>query len=213
MKKLRLLLLVSISVSLFTVPQSHAQQNTNPFDDLLDSRWRGLFLGGSVRYGVVQSGLSIVADRFNEDDRFDNSNSRNMSVGTQWKVGYAVSEDMGFYITSPFLSLQPTIGGLFFSKQYPSIYYTVELGYARLVASSRITDADFDHYILTAGNTSADAWTFNLGIGNEFRRHFAIEIAAGFRRIIIPNAYWDSFFRNVYLNELSLFVSFNYWLY
>ena len=213
MKKLRFLLLVSIGVYLFSVTQSSAQQNTNPLDDLLDNRWRGLFLGGTVRYGITQSGLSVLADQFNEDDKFDNSNSRNMSGGLQWRLGYAVSADMGFYITSPFLSIQPAFGGLFFSQQYPDIYYTVQLGYTRMTAASRITAANFDQYILTAGNTPADAWTFNVGIGNEVRRHYAFELTVGFSRITIPNAYWDSGFRNVHLNELSLFASFNYWLY
>ncbi len=213
MKKLFFLLLVSTSVCLFSITQSPAQQNTNPLDDLFDSRWRGLFLGGTVRYGITQAGLSILTDRFNEDDKFDNSNSRNMSGSIQWRLGYAVSEDMGFYITSPFLSIQPAFGVLFSSQQYPDIYYTLQLGYTRMVASSRITAANFDQYILAAGNTPADAWTFNLGIGNEFRRHYALELTAGFSRITIPKAYWDSSFRNVHLNELSLFASFNYWLY
>ena len=83
-----------------------------------------------------------------------------MSGGAQWRLGYAVSEDMGFYITSPFLSIQPAIGGLFFSKRYPNIYYTVQLGYTRMAASSRIKAANFDQYILTAGDTPADTWTF-----------------------------------------------------
>ena len=213
MKKLCFLLLVSTGVCLFSVTQSSAQRNTNPLDDLFDNRWRGLFLGGTAKYGVTQSGLSILADRFNEDDKFDNSNSRNASGGIQWRLGYAVSEDMGFYITSPFLSIQPAFGGLFFSQQYPDIYYTVEFGYTRMAAASRITAANFDQYILAGGNTPADAWTFNLGIGNEFRRHYTFELTVGFSRITIPNAYWDSSFHNVHLNGLSLFVSFNYWLY
>ena len=204
--------LFSLSICLIAT-QTPAQQNTNPLDDLLDKRWRGLFLGGTVRYGITQSGLSVLADRFNEDDKFDNSNSRRMSGSIQWKLGYAVSEDMGFYITSPFLSVQPAFGVLLFSQQYSNAYYTVQLGYTRMAASSRITTANFDQYILTAGNTPADAWTFNLGIGNEFRQHYAFELTAGFSRITIPNAYWDSGFRNVHLNGLSLFASFNYWLY
>ena len=213
MKKLFFLLLVSTGVCLFSVTQSPAQQNTNPLDDLFDNRWRGVFLGGSANYGITQSGLSILADRFNEDDKFDNSNSRNMSGGIQWRLGYAVSEDMRFYITSPFLSIQPAFGVLFSSQQYSDIYYTVQLGYTRMAAASRIATANFDQYILAAGNTSADAWTFNLGIGNEFRQHYAFELTAGFSRITIPNAYWDSSFRNVHLNGISLFASFNYWLY
>ena len=213
MKKLHFLLLISIGLCLFSVTQSQAQQNTNPLDDLFDSRWRGVFLGGTVRYGVTQSGLSVAIDRFNEDDKFENSNSRNLSGGVQWRLGYAVSESMGFYITSPFLSIQPAFGGLFFSQRYPNIYYTVQLGYTRMAASSKIKAANFDQYILTAGDTPADTWTFNLGIGNEFRRRYAFEFAAGFSRITILNAYWDSVFRNVHLNELSFFASFTYWIY
>ena len=64
--------LLSLSICL-AATQTPAQQNTNPLDDLLDNRWRGLFLGGTFRYGITQSGLSILADRFNEDDKFDNS--------------------------------------------------------------------------------------------------------------------------------------------
>lgn len=213
MKKLCFLLLVSTGVCLFSVTQSSAQRNTNPLDDLFDNRWRGLFLGGTAKYGVTQSGLSILADRFNEDDKFDNSNSRYVSGGVQWRLGYAVSEDMRFYITSPFLSIQPAFGVLFSSQQYSDIYYIVQFGYTRMAASSRITAANFGKYILAGGNTPADAWTFNLGIGNEFRRHYAFELTAGFSRITIPNAYWDSSFRNVHLNGISLFASFNYWLY
>lgn len=213
MKKLLLLLLVSISVYLLSTTQSPAQQNSNPFDDLFDDRRRGLFFGGTVRYGITQSGLSISADRFNEDDKFDNSNSRSLSGNVQWRIGYAVSEYMGFYISSPFLSVQPAIGGLFFSKQFPNTFYTVQIGYTRTTPSSRIADANFDQYVLTAGNTPADTWSFNLGIGNEFRRHYTFELIAGFSRITIPNAYWDSGFHNLHLNGLSLFASFNYLFY
>ena len=63
MKKLCSLLLVSTSIYLLSITQSPAQQNTNPFDDLFDNRRRGLFLGGTVSYGITQSGLSISADR------------------------------------------------------------------------------------------------------------------------------------------------------
>lgn len=213
MKKIFILLLVSTGVWLFFVTQSSAQQNTNPLDDLFDNRWRGLFLAGTVRYGITQSGLSISTDRFNEDDKFDNSNSRSMSGSVKWRLGYAVSESMGIYIASPFLSVQPAFGLLLFSQQHSNIFYTIELGYTRMAASTRITDANFNQYILTAGHTPADAWTFNLGIGNEFRQQYAFELTAGFSRITIPNAFWDSVFRNVHLNGLSLFVSFNYLLY
>ncbi len=213
MKKLFSLLLVSTTVYLLSITQSPAQQNTNPLDDLFDDQRRGLFLGGTVSYGITQSGLSIFADRFNEDDKFDNSNSRNLSGNVQWRIGYAVSEYMGFYITSPFLSVQPAFGGLFFSRQFPDTFYTVQIGYTRKAPSSRIADANLDQYILTAGNTPADAWSFHLGIGHEFRTHYAFELTAGFSRITIPNGYWDSGFHNVHLNGLSLFASFNYWFY
>lgn len=159
MRKLFFLLSVSTGVCLFSVTQSPAQQNTNPLDDLFDNRRRGLFLGRTGEYGITQSGLSILADRFNEDDKFDNSNSRSMSGSVQWRLGYAVSENMGFYITSLFLSIQPAFGGLFSSQQYPDIYYTVQLGYTRMAAASRITAANFDQYILTDGRRDG-AWTF-----------------------------------------------------
>ena len=68
-EKLCSLLLVSTSIYLLSITQSPAQQNTNPLDDLFDDQWRGLFLGGTVSYGITQSGLSISADRFNEDDK------------------------------------------------------------------------------------------------------------------------------------------------
>lgn len=213
MKKLRFLLLVSTCICIFSVTQSPAQQNTNPLDDLFDNRWHGLFLGGTVRYGITQSGLSVLADRFNEDDKFDNSNSRSMSGSIHWRLGYAVSEDRGFYLTSSLLSV-PAFGVLLSSQRSPNTYYTVELGYRRTAAAPRITAANFDPYrIITTGNTQADAWTLNLGFGNEFRQRYAFELTAGFSRITIPNAYWDSGFRNVHLNGLSLLASFNYWLY
>lgn len=213
MKKLRFLLLVSTGVYLFFVTQSPAQQNTNPLDDLFDNRWRGLFLGATVGYGVTQSGLSTAADKFNEDDKFDNSNSRNTSGSVAWRIGYAVSEKMGFYITSPPLSVQLAIGILRFSDEYPDIYYNGLIGYARTAAASRVIDANFDPYIITVPNTRADTWTLKIGIGKEFRRHYAFELTAGFSRTTISKAYWDSGFRNAHLNELSLFASFNYWLY
>ena len=33
--------------------QSPAQQNTNPLDDLFDDQRGGLFLGGTVSYGIT----------------------------------------------------------------------------------------------------------------------------------------------------------------
>lgn len=210
MKTLFSLLLVSTSVCLLSITQSTAQQNTNPFDDLFDDRRRGLFLGGTIRYGITQSGLSIASDRFNEDDKFDNSNSRSLSGNVLWRLGYAVSEYMGFYVTSPFLSVQPAFGGIFFSRQYPDTFYTVQIGYTRTAPSSRIQDANFERKILAPGNTPVDAWSLHLGIGQEFRRHYAFELIGGFSRMTIPNAYWDSGFHNVHLNGLSLIASFNY---
>ncbi len=87
------------------------------------------------------------------------------------------------------------------------------LGYARTAASSRIIDRNFDRYIVTVPNRQADTWTLKIGIGSEFRRHYAFELTAGFTRTTIPNAYLDTDFRNVHLNDLSLFVSFSYWQY
>ena len=213
MKKLLFLLFILISVYFFSITQSTAQPNANLFDDLFDNQWHGLFLGATVGYGVTQPGFSIAADKFNEDDKFDNSNSRGTSGSISWRLGYAVSEKTGFYVTSPLLSVQPAVGILRFSSKYPQIYYNVLLGYARTAAYSRITDLNFDRYIITAADTRADKWTLKIGGGTEFRRHYAFELTAGFTRTTIPNAYWETTFRNVHLNELSLFVSFSYWQY
>lgn len=92
MKKSLFLFLILIFVYLFSITQSRAQPNTNPLDDLFDNQRHGLFLGATVGYGVTQSGLSIAVDRFNEDDKFDNSNSRGTSGSISWRIGYAVSE-------------------------------------------------------------------------------------------------------------------------
>ena len=213
MKKSLFLLFVSTCVCLFFVTQSPAQQNTNLLDELFDNRWRGLFLGGTVGYGVTQYGLSVSTDKFNEGDKFENANNRSTSGGIRWRLGYATSEKMGFYITSPLLSIQPALGILRFSNEDPDLYYNVLLGYARTAASPRITDANFDQYIIHTGATQADTWTLNLGVGKEFRPHYAVELTAGFTRTTIPNAYWDSTFRNVHVNGLSLFAAFSYWLY
>ncbi len=213
MKKSLFLLFVIFSVYVFSISQSPAQQNTNLFDDLIDNKRHGLFLGATLGYGVTQSGLSIAVNKFNEDDKFDNSNSRGTSGSIAWRIGYAFSEKTGFYITSPPLSLQPAIGMIRFSNENPDIYFNMLLGYARTAASERIIDVNFDRYVITVPNRLADTWTLNIGIGKEFRRHYAFELTAGFTRTTIPNAYLDTYFRNVYLNDLSLFVSFSYWQY
>ena len=215
MKKSLFLLFVSTSVYLFSITQSPAQSNTSLSSDLSDNRWQGFFLGGTIGYGVTQWGLSVSADEFNEDDKFENLNNRSTSGNIRWRLGYAVSEKMGFYIASPLL--QPALGILRFSDEDPDFYYNALLGYARIPALPRITGTNFDQYFNYIDVTQSDTWTLNLGVGKKFRRHYAIELTAGFTRTTIPNAYpnayWDSTFRSVHLNGLSLFASFSYWLY
>ena len=158
-----------------------AAAEDNPFGDLVDNRLAGFFLGGGIGYGIT---------------RTEDGSSHSSSVRTQWKVGYAISPRLGFYVTSVFTDLAPEFGLMWFPKQEfrrskPRYYLQALIGFYSYESRDDI-------------NTLSLAG----GIGYEFRRHFMFEATAGYNQTKISQ--WGAPIEN---NEITFVVSVNYLFY
>lgn len=201
--------LLSLSICL-TATQTPAQQN-NPLEDLLDSKREGLFAGAGVAYGSTRFTVSY-SDR---DEPSDQVKGRAANLGgtsgrMQWRLGYATSEKWAFYVTSFGTNLDPSLGIMRFSQQYPGYYLNAFVGYSSFdVNLSSISGLDESENYST--------WNFGAGVGYEFRPHFMVELTAGYSRLTIPSEYevysfdYEDF--NIYFNRITLFASFNYLFY
>jgi len=199
--KTSLILLCSLTLLCqFSATQSPAQQS-NPFDDLLDGKREGLFAGGGIAYGVTRFTIGYSDGDEPSDYRKEEAAKVGGTSGRlQWKLGYAPSENLAFYVTSFGTNLDPSLGIMMFSQQYPGYYLNALVGYSSF-------EATLPSFVDEAENYST--WNIGAGIGYEFRKHFMAEFTVGYSRLTIPS--WDD--TDVYLNRITLFASFNYLFY
>ena len=197
--KASLILLCSLTLLCqFSATRSPAQQS-NPFDDLLDGKREGLFVGGGIAYGANRFTISTIDGVVYDYEREEAAELGGISGRLQWKLGYATSENLAFYATSFGTNFAPSLGIMMFSQQYPGYYLNALVGYS----SSEATRSSF---VDEAENYNT--WNIGAGIGYEFRKHFMAEFTVGYSRFKIST--WDA---SAYLERVTLFASFNYLLY
>ena len=176
--KQKLIYVGVVFLSTLTVLEATAAGN-NPFRDLGDNQLAGFFLGGGVGYGIT---------------RTEDGSAHSSSARTQWKVGYAISEQLGFYVTSAFTDIVPEFGVMWFPEQEfgpskPLYYLQALIGFYSYEAREDI-------------NTLSLAG----GIGYEFRRHFMCEATAGYNQVI---SQWGA----IESNKITFVASVNYLFY
>ena len=132
-----------------------------------DGQRKGFILGGGLGLGVTS--YTIDSDFFGESDRFNE-----FSFMTDFKIGYAPSEQVEIYYSSKgswwgedgitFLHSYGTAAiSYYFLPQSPSFYISGGLGFSSLSAPFEDnTDTDIGFGIFFGG-------------GYEFVRHFAVE--------------------------------------
>lgn len=189
--------------------------NENPLDDLLDNKLEGLFVGGGFEYGTKRLRLSFSDERtVSEIAKAELATLSGTSGNLQWRIGYATSEHIAFYLTSLASNLEPSLGVMMFSKKYRG-YFNALIGYSSFGVS---TFEGLPEDISTASKS----WNFGLGIGREFRPHLMGELTFGYSRLTVPVidrqhspygliAYTETF--DMYLDKITVVVSFNYLFY
>ena len=197
------------------VVQSPAQQNS-PFNDLIDNKREGLFVGGGVAYGTTRFSVS-----YSDDEEVSEAGKEELATlgGTSghliWRLGYATSEDLAFYVRSLATDLEPSFGIMKFFREYPGYYVHALIGYS----SFEVVDSVVEPFADEETKAGLSTWNIGLGIGYEFRPHFMVELTGEYSRLTIPTeqevyveylTYEDV---NVYLNRTMIFASFNYLFY
>ena len=164
----------------FPLMQSSAQGG-NPIAEFMDNNRKGFFAGGGFRYGT-----SRISD---ETVSFGGT-----SGAVEWRIGYATSNDLLFYITSSVGDFTPLLGVMAFSKGSPNFYYSGRIGYL----SSEVDSG----WVVE----KMSGWNLYAGVGYEFRPHFTVELMGGYGRLKFDEADYD-------LETTSIFASFNYLFY
>lgn len=199
----------SVLLSL-TGTQTLAQQNS-PFEDFLDSKREGMFAGGGVAYGSTRFSASVSKGEVYESDVF---RSNALSGGLQWKLGYATSEHLAFYVTSLATNLEPSLGVMMYSEKYQGYYLKALVGYSSFgYGGTRSLPRETEEETM-----NSSTWHLGAGVGYEFRPHFMIEGMAGYSRFTIPDGYIYDYqdwplYTDLHLNRITLFVSVNYLFY
>ena len=201
--------------------QSPAQQNS-PFNDLIDNKREGLFVGGGVAYGTTRFSMSFSdSDEINDATKEELAALGGVAGHLNWRLGYAISEDLAFYVTSLATDLQPSLGIMKFFDTYPGYYGQALIGYSSLEVVDSVVESSVDEETKARLST----WNIGLGVGYEFRPHFMVELTGEYSRLTIPDekevwvdsaggyGYVDYEDYNVYLNRTMIFVSFNYLFY
>ena len=209
--------LLSLSPCL-AATQTPAQQNS-PFEDFLDSKREGLFAGVGVAYGSTQFSASVSKGELTEWAQ-EQITLRSLSGGLQWRLGYATSEHLAFYVTSFATNLEPSLGVMMHSEKYQGYYLNALVGYS---SSGYTGDLPVEN---EEEHANLSSWHLGAGVGYEFRPHFMIEGMAGYGRFTISDGYiygWDSegvlwgaprpLYADFHLNRITLFVSVNYLFY
>ena len=198
--------------------QTPAQQNS-PFEDFLDSKREGMFAGGGVAYGSTRFSASVSKGELYASDQIM---SNALSGGLQWRLGYATSERLAFYVTSFATNLEPSLGVMMFSEKYQGYYLNALVGYSSFGYETSLPVETEEERV------NLSTWQLGAGVGYEFRPHFTIEGMVGYSRFTIPDSYvvydwtdWSDDFRlepeplyaDFHLNRITLFVSVNYLFY
>lgn len=207
MKTVLLLIYVSIFSFMF-VPESLG----NPFQDLGDGERQGFVVGGGIGYGVTNYILSYTDGRRLYDVETEAFNVlEGFSTRLQWKLGYAVLDDLVFYFTSPLFKYEPVLGVQKFSRNQLGFFYHGYFGYA-----SRDVEVNLLRTQDVRERMRMNRWDIGGGFGYEFREHFMLDMTLGYRILIIPREvkyYLRHHAENVYLDKITFFLSFNYLFY
>lgn len=199
-----------------TATQTPAQQNS-PFEDFLDNKREGLFAGGGIAYGSTRFSASVSKGELREPDQIMSSA---LSGGLQWRLGYATSERLAFYVTSFATHLEPSLGIMIYSEKYQGYYLNALVGYSSWRYETPLPVENEEKHV------NSSTWRLGAGVGYEFRPHFMIEGMAGYSRFTIPDSYiydwtegvsyWfpsEPLYADLHLSTITLFVSVNYLFY
>lgn len=214
-RKLSILFRILLALSFCVAATETSAQQNSPFEDFLDSKREGLFAGGGIAYGSTRFSASVSKDELNE--RYQNI-PRSLSGGLQWRLGYATSEHLAFYVTSFATNLDPSLGVLMYSEKYQGYYLNALVGYSSYGYEGPLPSLHVDDE-----RPSFSTWHLGAGVGYEFRPHFMIEAMAGYSRFTLPDSYVSDYIRDSYwwretyeafhLKRITLFVSVNYVFY
>lgn len=172
--------------TLTTLGNSAAAQN--PFQDLADNKFAGFFTGGGIGYGI---------------NRQEDGSASSSAALIQWKLGYAISETFGLYVTSIFADVEPKFGFMWFPQQEfgpskPRYYLLASIGYYGYES-----DPGFN-----TPSVGANTLSVNGGFGYEFRPHFMFEATVGYDQTEV-----DVWGASVNRNVITLIASANYLFY
>ncbi len=115
----------------------------------IDGEREGLIFGGGIGYSVIAAG--------DESDSFTGS-----GFTTNGKVGYAISDQLAFFLSSSIQNLFPGLGIMYFPDRNSQYFMQGSLGY---------TSADQDSLFAISG-----------GIGYELRKYVTLELILGYNR-------------------------------
>ena len=189
-------------VSLFSVTQSSAQ-NT-PFDDLTDGRRTGFFVGGGVEYDYTRFSVGGPDSYFIDDEL---ASITGLSGGLRWMLGYAISENTAFYVTSFGTTLVSVLGIMTFIQEHPRYYFNGVIGFTNHTGLIvEVLGRDIE--------SRFNSWNiFGFGLGYEFRPHFMLEFMLEYSLLTVSEddyVYGDRGFNRA---RTELVVSFNYLFY
>ena len=228
MKLAALMLIVLVAVLtcqiyVSDVAEAQGPAGNNPFEDLLDGKREGLFAGGGVGYGTTRFTSSSSIAETSEEVKAAAANLGGVSGWLHWKLGYATSEHLAFYVTSAATNLEPSLGIMMFSQKYPGYYFNGLVGYSSFnIADPTIFNED---NLETESNLDLRSWNLGAGFGYEFRPHFMVEFTAGYSRLTIPararrfvdysivGPIYEYEDYTIHFNRITLFAAFNYLFY
>ena len=166
-------------VVIFLCTLATAEAANNPLEELFDNQFEGFFMEAGIGYGITS---------------LEGSSDRSTAGETQWKLGYAISEQTGFYVTSIFTDLEVQFGVMHFYNLRQRNYVTVSIGYYS--HSSEVHD----------WGIGSDTLAFTFGLGYEFRQHLAVEGTAGYqqRKFSTPTSLSSSINRTQYTFVASI---------
>ena len=114
-----------------------------------DGEREGLIFGGGVGYSIIAAG--------DESSSFTGS-----GFTTNGRIGYAISDQVAFFLSSSIQNLFPGLGIMYFPEPNSQYFIQGSLGY---------TSADQDSLFAISG-----------GIGYEFQKYITLELILGYNR-------------------------------
>lgn len=163
----------------------------NPFADLFDAEFGGFFASAGIGYGITQTE--------------GGGSTRTTAAQTQAGIGYAISERLGFYVTSILADLEPQLGLIWFPAQaahgkIPRYYLKALIGYSS-------QKSEVHQFGIGTNTLSIDG-----GIGYEFRRHFVVEATVGYRQTELTTSFAQAS-ASASLDQMRLVAAVNYLFY